>query len=289
MTTALAQRLLDRFGPEGVRRPGAAALAGLDLPADTGALIVAAGVPLQVGPYLAADPEDDWALGDHTRRHAPALAGYGEERWLRLGGDRGSELCVAPDGRVWSVFPASEETPVLVNTTVEAFLDGVADLYSTLGELAAARQPQEVFALFGRVESRLRSADLRAFESDESWWPRVLEDVRHTLGVPGRAAFTYRDQRGEEQVLTAAGSLALHPEEYIWQRLEASGVRPGDVLEVYTELQACFMPGHYCSLWMARTFPEASFTHSFDYGDSAREREAGVRALAAALTDEPHG
>ncbi|BAJ29638.1 MULTISPECIES: nucleic acid/nucleotide deaminase domain-containing protein [Kitasatospora] len=186
-------------------------------------------------------------------------------------------------GRVWAVYLVFREPSVLVSTTLAAFLDSLAALDDTLRGLAAAELPQEVFGLFGSAESRLRGTDLRAFESDENWWPRVLEDVRHTCGVPGYAAFKYRDGQGGEQVVTADGSLARHPEETLLDHLAEAGVRPADVLEVYTELQACFSPGHYCSARLARTLPHAEFTHSFDYGDTAAEREAGVRELAADL------
>ncbi|WP_033214274.1 nucleic acid/nucleotide deaminase domain-containing protein [Kitasatospora phosalacinea] len=284
MTAELSRRLLDQFGPGGLRRLPAAALAATALPAEAADLLAGCGLPVQVGPYFATEADDAPALADFARqRGLPAPTG-GEDRWARLGTDRGAELCVDPVGRVWAVFLAFRERPIPVNGSLAAFLDSLAELDGALRRLAAAEQPQEVFALFGSVESRLRTTDLRAFESDENWWPRVLEDVRHTRGVPGYAAFKVRDGRGGEQILTADGSLALHPEEALWYRLAGGGARPADVLEVYTELQACFMPGHYCSVWMAETFPQAEFTHSFDYGDSAAEREAGIRELAEALT-----
>ncbi|QKW20701.1 SUKH-4 family immunity protein [Kitasatospora sp. NA04385] len=284
MTAELSRRLLDRFGPGGLRRPTAADLAATALPAEAAGLLADCGLPLRVGPYFATSADDAPALADFAaQRGLPAPTG-GEDPWARLGTDRGAELCVDPAGRVWAVFLAFRERPIPVNSSLAAFLDSLAELDDVLRRLAAAEQPQEVFGLFGSVESRLRATDLRAFESDENWWPRVLEDVRHTRGVPGYAAFKYRDRQGGEQILTADGSLALHPEEALWQRLAEGGARPEGVLEVYTELQACFMPGHYCSVWMAETFRQAEFTHSFDYGDTAAEREAGIRELAEALT-----
>ncbi|GAA2083825.1 hypothetical protein GCM10009759_02300 [Kitasatospora saccharophila] len=284
MTAELSRRLLDRFGPGGLRRVPAADLATADLPAEAARLLADCGLPVQVGPYFTTSAADALPLAAFAaQRGLPAPTG-GEDRWARLGTDRGAELCVDPSGRVWAVFVAFRERPLLVSTSLAAFLDSLAELDDALRRLAAAERPQEVFELFGAVESRLRGTDLRAFESDENWWPRVLEDVRHTRGVPGYAAFKVRDGQGGEQVLTADGSLALHPEEALWYRLAGGGARPEDVLEVYTELQSCFMPGHYCSVWMGRTFPQAEFTHSFDYGDTAAEREAGIRELAEALT-----
>ncbi|GLW53404.1 nucleic acid/nucleotide deaminase domain-containing protein [Kitasatospora phosalacinea] len=284
MTAALAQRLIERFGPDGLRRPDAAEFARTDAPAEAAALLAATGLPVQVGPYFRTAAEDALALGDLTVGRGRPGPRNGEERWARLGTDRGSELCLDPQGRVWSVFVDLEEPSVLVNTSLEAFLSSLAELDRTLAALAAAEDPDQVFAEFSTVESRLRATDLRAFEDDELWWPRVLEDVRHTRGVPSYAAFKFLDPAGEAQILTADGGLALHAEEALWQRARALGVDGEQVVEVYTELQACFMPGHYCSVWMARTFPRASFTHSHDYGDTAAEREQGIRELAEALT-----
>ncbi|OKJ16735.1 nucleic acid/nucleotide deaminase domain-containing protein [Kitasatospora sp. CB01950] len=285
MTAELAQRLLDRFGPAGLRRPDAAEFARVTVPAAAAELLAATGLPVQVGPYFRTSAGDALALGDLTAGQDRPGPRNGEEQWARLGTDRGSELCLDPQGRVWSVFVDFEEPSVLVNTSLEAFLSSLAELDRSLAALAAAEQPDQVFAEFTAVESRLRATDLRAFEDDELWWPRVLEDVRHTRGVPSYASFKYLDAKGEPQIITAGGSLALHAEEALWHRALALGVQPEQVVEIYTELQACFLPGHYCSVWMADTFPEAAFTHSYDYGDTAAEREAGIRELAEALTE----
>ncbi|KDN84090.1 nucleic acid/nucleotide deaminase domain-containing protein [Kitasatospora cheerisanensis] len=283
MTTELTQRLHDRFGPAGLYRPDPAALSGTAAPARTAALLAAAGLPLQVGPYFAANPGQPLRLADWARTAGLSADGRPEAGWLRLGSDRGAELCVDGDGRVRAVYLAFRGPSVPVDDSLDAFLDNLCTLDENLRALAAAEQPDEVFRLFSAAESRMRGTDLRAFESDEQWWPRVLEDVRHTRGVPGYAAFKIRGRDGEPQILTADGSLALHPEEALRERLSAAGLDPDEVVEVYTELQACTMPGHYCALWMARAFPNAEFTHSHDYGDTAAERDAGIRELAAAL------
>ncbi|MFD8479269.1 nucleic acid/nucleotide deaminase domain-containing protein [Kitasatospora sp. NPDC059673] len=286
MTTELTQRLLDRFGPAGLYRPGPAALAGTAASAGTVALLTGAGLPLQVGPYFAAEPGQPLRLGDWARGVGLSADGRPEADWVRLGNDRGAELCVDGGGRVWAVYLAFQGPSVPVNSSLGAFLDSLCDLDENLRALAAAERPEEVFQLFSAAEGRLRGTDLRAFESDEQWWPRVLEDIRHTRGVPGYAAFKVRGKDGEPQIITADGSLALHAEEALWHRLSAGGLDPDDVVEVYTELQACTMPGHYCAMWMARAFPNAEFTHSYDYGDTAAERDAGIRELAAALTEQ---
>ncbi|MEU3493272.1 nucleic acid/nucleotide deaminase domain-containing protein [Kitasatospora cineracea] len=285
MTTEPIQRLLDRFGPAGLHRPAPAELAATAVPAEAAALLSAAGLPLQVGPYFAADPGRPVRLADWARAVGRSVDGRPEADWARLGSDRGAELCVDDAGRVRAVYVALQGPSVPVNASLGAFLDNLCTLDENLRALAAAEQSDEVFRLFSAAEGRLRGTDLRAFESDEQWWPRVLEDVRHTRGVPGHAAFKVRGQDGEPQIVTADGSLALHAEEALWHRLSAAGLDPDDVLEVYTELQACLMPGHYCAVWLGRTFPNAAFSHSYDYGDTAAEREAGVRELVAALTE----
>ncbi|GAA2739495.1 nucleic acid/nucleotide deaminase domain-containing protein [Kitasatospora cinereorecta] len=287
MTAELSQRLLDRFGPGGLHRPTADALSATIVPAEAADLLAAAGLPLQVGPYFTAGAGEPLRLADHAERAGIAAADRPEADWARLGTDRGAELCVDGRGQVWAVYLAFSEPSVLVDTDLAAFLGNLCELEDSLGRLAATERPEEIFQLFSGTESRMRARDLRAFETDELWWPRVLEDVRHTRGVPGYAAFKYRGAKDEPEIVTADGSLALHPEEAVWHRLSAAGVDPADVLEVYTELQACFMPGHYCSVWMARTFPAAEFSHSYDYGDTAAEREAGIRELAQALTEGP--
>ncbi len=285
MTTELTQRLLDRFGPAGLHRPAPAELAATAVPAEAAALLSAAGLPLQVGPYFAAEPGRPVRLADWARTVGRSVDGRPEADWARLGSDRGAELCVDGAGRVRAVYVALQGPSVPVNSSLGAFLDNLCTLDENLRALAAAEQPDEVFRLFSAAEGRLRGTDLRAFESDEQWWPRVLEDVRHTRGVPGYAAFKVRGQGGEPQIVTADGSLALHAEEALWHRLSAAGLDPDDVLEVYTELQACLMPGHYCAVWLGLTFPNAEFSHSYDYGDTAAEREAGIRELAAALAE----
>ncbi|WP_282206332.1 nucleic acid/nucleotide deaminase domain-containing protein [Kitasatospora fiedleri] len=285
MTTDLAQRLLDRFGPDGLHRPDPAALAATAVPAGAAALLSGAGLPLRVGPYFTADPDRPLRLADWARAAGLSADGRPEADWARLGSDRGAELCVDGEGRVRAVYLAFRGPSVPVDTGLGAFLDNLCTLEENLRALAGAERPDEVFRLFSAAEGRMRGTDLRAFESDEQWWPRVLEDVRHTRGVPGSAAFTVRGPDGEPRVVTAHGSLARHAEEELWERLAAAGVDPRDVVEVYTELQSCVLPGHYCALWMARTFPNAEFTHSHDYGDTGAEREAGVRELAAALAE----
>src|SRR5581483_6507314 len=123
----------------------------------------------------------------------------------------------------------------------------------------------------------LRALDAAAVEDDESWWALVLEDIRHSMSFPFSAAVKYRTMAGEEQILTAQATVAgPHPEERLYRALQDQDVPGEAVSEVYTELKACVMPGHYCALWLGTAFPAAAFTHSFDYGETAAERESAL-------------
>ncbi|MFC8716537.1 nucleic acid/nucleotide deaminase domain-containing protein [Kitasatospora sp. NPDC057198] len=285
MTTELTQRLHDRFGPAGLYRPAPAELAAAAVPAAVAALLSTAGLPLQVGPYFAAAPGQPLRLADWARTVGLSADGRPEGGWTRLGNDRGAELCADEAGRVWAVHVVFQGPTSLVDTGLAAFLDNLCTLDAHLRAVGAAEHPDEVFRLFAAAEDRVRAVDPHSFGNPEQWWPRVLEDVRHTRGVPGYAAFKVRGRGGEPQIVTADGSLALHAEEALWHRLSAAGLDPDDVVEVYTELQTCLMPGHYCAVWLGRAFPNAEFTHSHDYGATAAERDAGIRELAAALTE----
>jgi hypothetical protein len=145
---------------------------------------------------------------------------------------------------------------------------------------AAAESLQVAAAAFRELNAELRAIDPAAFEERESWWPRVLDDVRHTLNFPFSAAFEYLDDDGRKQIVTeVTGPGRPHPEELIWDRLAGQGVEPERVRRVYCELEPCMMPGHYCAVWLQRLFPHAAFSHSFDYGHTADSREEGLKEL----------
>lgn len=69
----------------------------------------------------------------------------------------------------------------------------------------------------------------------------------------------------------------------MWADLQARGIQPSDVLRIYSELEPCSVPGGYCAAWIARTFPGARVTWSFEYGTDVASRRAGVAALQEAL------
>jgi SUKH-4 immunity protein/Xanthomonas XOO_2897-like deaminase len=74
-----------------------------------------------------------------------------------------------------------------------------------------------------------------------------------------------------------------HAEQLVWQQLEAKGVQPSDVTQIYSELQPCSLPGSQCAGWIASTFPQANVTWSFEYGETAASRQVGMSQLAREL------
>ncbi len=114
----------------------------------------------------------------------------------------------------------------------------------------------------------------------------MLDDLRRPLNIGSSAAFEVVDEQGAKRIVTEVGGPGLlHPEEALWHRLRAEGVEAEQVVRVYCELEPCMMPGHYCARWLAREFPQAEFTHSFDYGDTAESRESGIKALMISVAE----
>ncbi|MGA5704720.1 nucleic acid/nucleotide deaminase domain-containing protein [Peterkaempfera bronchialis] len=253
----LETALTTHFGPGGLHRyaggPG---------------LLGSVGLPVQVGPYFAA----------------PEVRDEAEDGGLRLGSDRGAELRLADDGSVRALLL---NEPMPVNSTTEAFAASLLTLDRLLPGIDDAHGMDAALATYRRLRAELRDIDEAAFADREGWWPRVLDDIRHPLNVHFSAAFEYVGAHGERQIVTDSTAPGLpHPEELVWHRLSAAGVQPEAVTRVYCELEPCLMPGHYCALWMARTFPEAEFTHSFDYGETADSREQGIKDLMMHVAEQ---
>ncbi|MFK4196464.1 nucleic acid/nucleotide deaminase domain-containing protein, partial [Streptomyces sp. NPDC033754] len=202
------------------------------------------------------------------------------EGWPSIGTDGQAHLCVRPDGAVQAVFLQDVAEDMFVNTDVSALGASLLLLDRALPQIAVASGLEQAAAALRALNTELRRTDEAAFTERESWWPRVLDDVRHTLNFPFSAAFEYLDTAGARQVMTdATGPGQPHPEEIIWRRLSQQGVKPEQVRRVYCELEPCLMPGHYCAVWLQETFPHAQFTHSYDYGDTAQSREEGIKQL----------
>ncbi|MEC4018298.1 nucleic acid/nucleotide deaminase domain-containing protein [Streptomyces sp. H27-D2] len=269
------------FGREGMRRFGVARVFGVRLPESAREALEGAGVPLHVVPYfMASGTTDAPALGVFAGHHGLRRPPAELENWLRIGTDGLAHLCVRPDGVVQAVSLEADAEDMFVSSDIMAFNAAMTALDRTLPAIAASSGLSAAAADFRELSAELRGIDAGAFQERESWWPRVLDDVRHTLNFPFSAAFEYVDRAGQKHTVTeTTGPGLLHPEELIWQRLAGEGVAAEQVRRVYCELEPCMMPGHYCAVWMQQMFPTAEFTHSFDYGTDADSRERGLKEL----------
>ncbi|MEV6652037.1 SUKH-4 family immunity protein [Streptomyces sp. NPDC051219] len=277
----LPDQLVQHFGRDGLRRFAPAHFLGAHLPEATREFLEATGVPGTVAPYFRSpSAEEPIALGTAAARLSQPKPPRQMERWPRIGGDGLAHVCVRPDGALQAVVLVDVADDMFVNSDLSSFDASLLALDRAQPRLAVSSGLAEAAAVFRDLNEELRGIDASAFAERESWWPRVLDDMRHTLNFPFSAAFEYVDRDGAKHIATeATGPGKLHPEEIVWSRLSEMGVSPAQVRRVYCELEPCLMPGHYCAIWMQTTFPEAEFTHSFDYGDTADTREAGLKEL----------
>ncbi|SDT67500.1 SUKH-4 immunity protein [Streptomyces sp. TLI_053] len=268
----LAAALLAHFGPRGLRALPIAPAGPLRHP----------GLPVQVGPYFRAAEEDDpLSVGEWAGADAGPAAAQ-----LRIGTDGGAELYFAPDRSVRAVLPGAEPLDLPVSGSAAAFAAGLLLLDRLLPAVAGVDRPDLALAAYRELRQGLLAADPTAFDDREGWWPRVLDDLRRPLNIDSSAAFEVVDGQGAKRIVTEVGGPGLlHPEEALWHRLRAEGVEAEQVVRVYCELEPCMMPGHYCARWLAREFPQAEFTHSFDYGDTAESRESGIKALMISVAE----
>lgn len=273
--------MVQHFGLEGLRRFGQTSLSAARLPQTAAAFLKESGVPVGVAPYFHAPLDDDpIPLGVFAVRSEGPQPHAVMGAWPRIGFDGLAHLCVRPDGAVQAVVLNGVVDDMFVSTDVSMLGASLLALDRAQPVIAAASGLEDSAAVFRSLSAELRQIDAEAFEERESWWPRVLDDVRHVLNFPFSAAFEYVDTAGAKQVVTeATGPGRLHPEEIIWRRLSGQGIEPDQVRRVYCELEPCLMPGHYCAAWMQETFPRAEFTHSFDYGATAESREEGIKEL----------
>ncbi|MFC8720390.1 nucleic acid/nucleotide deaminase domain-containing protein [Kitasatospora sp. NPDC057198] len=285
--TSTHDRIVARFGEEGVRRFAPGAPGGPEAAAL--ARVGGSVLPLQVKPYFHTLLEEPAALREYAAADGQALDEAEHAAWGRLGSDRAYDLCVAPDGAVRGILIGYDEPERFVNSAPEAFAEGLLQLDLLLEAIASTDDPERAFAAFRATEEAMRGTDPAAFSSPENWWPLVLEDIRTTAGVEAYATFEFVTPDGEKQLVTRAGSICVHPEEQVWSDMYAAGIEPEQVTRIHTELQACFLPGHYCAMWLEQVFPEAGLTHNVPYGDSAAERAEGVRRLKAHAAQAAEG
>lgn len=239
-------------------------------------------VPWQVGPYFATREDDPVPLGEYASSMGRSVPREECAGWVRLGSDRGFELCADSRGAVRAVLLDFDEPDRFVNSSAEAFARCLGELHDALRVILGTDEPRTASAAYGRLAQQLRAHDAPAFAEREFWWPLVLDDIRDTASVAWYAAFEYLDAEGGKQIVTRSGAISAHPEERLWEALQSAGIQPEQVLRIHTDLEPCFMPGHYCSMWLAEVFPEAEMTHTFPYGESAESRAEGLRLMSEA-------
>jgi hypothetical protein len=270
-------RLAARFGESGLRHFGPEA--GTADPSEGGvARIVDLVLPQRVLPYFHSFPDESSSLRAYAQESGQQLD-EAQLSWARLGSDRAFDLCVTPGGEVRAALLGYDEPERFVSSSPEAFADGLLLLDVLLESVAGAQTPDEAAAAFRATEQALRSADPRAFADPENWWPLVLEDLRTTASVECYATFEFTAPDGERHLVTRSGAVGVHPEQQVWSDLHAAGIEPGQVTRIHTEIEACFLPGHYCSMWLAMMFPDAALTHNVPWGETAAERAAAIERL----------
>jgi hypothetical protein len=77
----------------------------------------------------------------------------------------------------------------------------------------------------------------------------------------------------------------MHAERVGGGLLNDAGVDPQDVVEIYSELEPCTIPTapSGCAAYIAKNFPNAKVSYSFEYGATQASRAAGLEELGDAL------
>ncbi|WP_042399292.1 nucleic acid/nucleotide deaminase domain-containing protein [Streptacidiphilus carbonis] len=283
--------LVSRFGEAGLRRFGADPAAGDPAAPEAAVLagIAELALPVEVGPYFRTAGSEPSALREYAVAVSRSLTSADQLSWARLGSDRAYEIVVDAGGRVLAMLLGYREPLRFVSSAPEEFAAALLGLDDLLGTIGATEDPEVAQAAFETFRRRLQESDPAAFADRESWWPLVLDDVRDTAGVENFAAFEIVDENGKKKIFTASGAVSLHPEERLWSSLEGAGVAPEQVTGIHTDLEPCFLPGHYCSMWLAQRFPQARLTHSYPYGETAASRGEGIDRLRAAAAQQSRG
>ena len=95
------------------------------------------------------------------------------------------------------------------------------------------------------------------------------------------AAFEYLDDNGN-WAYEIAESRGQHSERIIGDKLSDMDVESWRVSRIYSDLEPCCIPGGQCKDYIARNYPDADVTYSFEYGDTFESRKKGVNDMKKA-------
>ncbi|MFI6694011.1 SUKH-4 family immunity protein [Streptomyces sp. NPDC050433] len=142
-----------------------------------------------------------------TPEQRAALAKLGidwADSGVQLGHDGLAHLCLRPDGVLQAVMLEGGEEDLYVSSDLASFNASLAVPDRILPVIATSSGLTEASGAFQELNETLRGLDAGAFSEREGWWPRVLDDVRHTLNFPFSAAFEYADDAREKHIVTGA-------------------------------------------------------------------------------------
>ncbi|MFD9500342.1 SUKH-4 family immunity protein [Streptomyces sp. NPDC060035] len=180
---ALAEELLQAFGPQGVLRFDQRAVSRQGVPEVVGRTLVWAGLPADFGPFFWAQP---------GQPVVPTLAELAAQRQVQPASDAGSYLVMGSDfGRAICVQygtanivavpvepgPGGQSIPPqFVNTGLPEFVRSMA-LLGRMWRLRFGLNPEQAGRWTVDFQAQLVALDPAALASPESWWSVLLEQM----------------------------------------------------------------------------------------------------------------
>ncbi|MFF3258005.1 SUKH-4 family immunity protein [Streptomyces sp. NPDC002932] len=118
--------------------------------------------------------------------------------WPRIGQDGLAQVCVRPDGIVQAVMLTDAADDMFFSSNLAAFNMSPLALDHAQTQLATSSGLAESASVLRDLDVEVRRIDAHAMAQRENWWPRVLDDVRHTLNFPVLGSFrVYRWGTGQ--------------------------------------------------------------------------------------------
>ncbi|MFC9247130.1 SUKH-4 family immunity protein [Streptomyces sp. NPDC057136] len=180
---ALAEELVQVFGPQGVLRFDQRAVSRQGVPEIVGRTLVWAGLPADFGPFFWAQP---------GQPVVPTLAELAAQRQVQAAPDAGSYLVMGSDfGRAICVQygtanivavpveagPGGQSVaPQFVNTGLPEFVRSMA-LLGRMWRLRFGLNPEQAGRWTVDFQAQLVALDPAALASPESWWSVLLEQM----------------------------------------------------------------------------------------------------------------